>query len=559
MQKIQSAPDRRWAKDVAPGDEIRALYLIGSASQLQAKNGPFWRLELKDASGDLEARIWSPLSQQFAEIPSGVIAEVEGRAESFRDKLQVNVNALRVLSPEETASVDTSVFMASSSRPPQEMLDELEALCRKEFTYKPWRKFILSVLEDEAIRVPLLTAPAAKSVHHAWVGGLLEHTLSVATLCLRFCDHYPDLDRQTLLAGAICHDLGKIWEFSGGLANDYTDAGRLVGHINLCLGKLDRHLAKSGLDEELILHFQHLILSHHGLYEYGSPRLPQTAEAFALHYADNIDAKITQSRSPVRGTRRRRKRLVALPENAGAPIVPGPQDPGSRIAQAPHFKTHGGGTRSPKVEPVFITLEGIEGSGKTTLIENLADVFRTLNHEVLVTREPGGCALGRELRQMLLNPETEICPEAELFLFLADRAQHVAEVIRPALKRGEVVLCDRYADSTVVYQGYGRGLDIEKLRSLNDVAIGGLWPDRTFVLDMDPADALKRARRRNAELGLSEKEGRFEAEQMPFHTRIREGFKLWAAHNTKRIIVLDAADSPEGLMHQALANIDMFE
>ena len=143
MQKIQSAPDRRWAKDVAPGDEIRALYLIGSASQLQAKNGPFWRLELKDASGDLEARIWSPLSQQFAEIPSGVIAEVEGRAESFRDKLQVNVNALRVLSPEETASVDTSVFMASSSRPPQEMLDELEALCRKEFTYKPWRKFIL--------------------------------------------------------------------------------------------------------------------------------------------------------------------------------------------------------------------------------------------------------------------------------------------------------------------------------------------------------------------------------------------------------------------------------
>ena len=197
---------------------------------------------------------------------------------------------------------------------------------------------------------------------------------------------------------------------------------------------------------------------------------------------------------------------------------------------------------------MFITLEGIEGSGKTTLIENLADVFRTLNHEVLVTREPGGCALGRELRQMLLNPETEICPEAELFLFLADRAQHVAEVIRPALKRGEVVLCDRYADSTVVYQGYGRGLDIEKLRSLNDVAIGGL-----------PADALKRARRRNAELGLSEKEGRFEAEQMPFHTRIREGFKLWAAHNTKRIVVLDAADSPEGLMHQALANIDMFE
>ena len=184
---------------------------------------------------------------------------------------------------------------------------------------------------------------------------------------------------------------------------------------------------------------------------------------------------------------------------------------------------------------MFLTLEGIEGAGKTTLLENLAEVFRTLNHEVLVTREPGGCALGRDLRALLLNPESDICPEAELFLFLADRAQHVAEVIRPALDRGMVVLCDRYADSTIVYQGYGRGLDV------------------------DPAEALRRARRRNAEQGLAGTEGRFEAEQLPFHTRIREGFKVWAAHNTKRIAVLDAADSPEGLMHQALANIDMFE
>ena len=208
---------------------------------------------------------------------------------------------------------------------------------------------------------------------------------------------------------------------------------------------------------------------------------------------------------------------------------------------------------------MFITLEGIEGSGKTTLIENLADVFRTLNHEVLVTREPGGCALGRELRQMLLNPETEICPEAELFLFLADRAQHVAEVIRPALKRGEVVLCDRYADSTVVYQGYGRGLDIEK------TALAQRRGHRRPLARQDLC--ARHGPRRCAETrpppqrgaGPLEKEGRFEAEQMPFHTRIREGFKLWAAHNTKRIVVLDAADSPEGLMHQALANIDMFE
>ena len=205
---------------------------------------------------------------------------------------------------------------------------------------------------------------------------------------------------------------------------------------------------------------------------------------------------------------------------------------------------------------MFITLEGIEGVGKTTLINNLAEVFRTLNHDVLVTREPGGCPLGQKLRTLLLDPETSIAPETELFLFLADRAQHVAEVIRPALARGKVVLCDRYADSTIVYQGYGRGLDVEKLRLLNDVAAGGLWPDRTFVLDMDPAPALERARRRNEERGVSGSEGRFEAEQLSFHTRIREGFRLWAARNARRIVVLDATDSPEGLTNQALANID---
>ena len=202
---------------------------------------------------------------------------------------------------------------------------------------------------------------------------------------------------------------------------------------------------------------------------------------------------------------------------------------------------------------MFITLEGIEGAGKTPLLNNLADVFRALNHEVLVTREPGGCALGRTLRGLLLDPRTQLSSEAELFLFLADRAQHVAEVIRPALQRGCVVLCDRYADSTIVYQGYGRGLDVEMLRSLNDVAIGGLWPDVTLVLDMDPREALTRARSRNAAQGLSEAEGRFEAENMLFHTRIREGFRLWAAYNSKRMVVLDAADSPEGLLRQALA------
>ena len=293
MEKTQSTEPVR-AKDLVAGTDIRALFLIGAASQQQARNGPFWRLELKDATATLEGRIWSPNSQLYADIPAGRIAEIEGRADSFRERIQVNVTSLRLLSEDEMARIDISAFLPASARPAQEMFDELLLLCKTTFTHKPWRKFILGVLEDEDIHPRLMVAPAAKAVHHAWVGGLLEHTLGVARLCMALCDLYPSLDRQTLLAGAVCHDLGKLWEMSGGLENTYTDEGLLIGHLVLVLEKLERRLAKSGLEPGLALHFRHLILSHHGQYEFASPRLPQTPEALALHQADNLDAKLTQ-------------------------------------------------------------------------------------------------------------------------------------------------------------------------------------------------------------------------------------------------------------------------
>lgn len=316
MDKTQFPRKQQWIDEISPGDEVNGLFLLSAASQQQARNGPFWRLEIKDATGALEARIWSPTSQQYTGLVPGMIAEVEGRADSFKDQVQVNVTRLRTLDAEAAALVDTAAFLPSSARPPADMLADMEKLCRTEFTHKPWRVFALAVLSDADIRPRLLAAPAAKGVHHAWVGGLLEHTLSVARLCLLMADHYPQLDRQTLLAGALFHDLGKIWELSGGLANDYTDEGRLVGHINICLGKLDRHLNKASLEPHLALHFKHLVLSHHGQYEYASPRLPQTAEAFALHYADNIDAKMAQCQS-----------LFAGVQAAGQPEQPAEQAP----------------------------------------------------------------------------------------------------------------------------------------------------------------------------------------------------------------------------------------
>ena len=162
---------------------------------------------------------------------------------------------------------------------------------------------------------------------------------------------------------------------------------------------------------------------------------------------------------------------------------------------------------------MFITLEGIEGSGKGSVIADLAAHLREVGRDVLLTREPGGCPLGEALRAQLLDMRNAgITAEAELFLYLADRAQHVREVIVPAMQAGKLVLCDRYSDSTLAYQGYGRGRDPDLLRSLDDFASGGLKPDLTLLLDLPAEIGLARARARNELENKVESEGRFEAE-----------------------------------------------
>ena len=194
---------------------------------------------------------------------------------------------------------------------------------------------------------------------------------------------------------------------------------------------------------------------------------------------------------------------------------------------------------------MFITFEGIEGSGKSTALDALCGLLRERETAFLRTREPGGSELGVSLRTLLLNARQELVPEAELFLYLADRAQHVRQVIRPALGRNLLVLSDRYADSTIVYQGYGRGLDIERLYLLNEMAVGGLWPDCTVVFDLEPEVGLARARARNARSGMDVAEGRFEAETLTFHKSIRQGYLSWAKRHSRRFRYVDAQASPD--------------
>lgn len=280
--------------DLTAGGGVDTVLLIASAQQNQARNGPYWRISFRDSSGSIESKIWSPLSLQFPDIKAGQLVQVQGRVTVYRDKNEISVDTMRILSKEEEAGIDLADFTVSSGHDPDVLLAQLELLCRENMQHAPWKKFYKYILKDEAILAGLRVAPAAKAMHHAYTGGLLEHTLGVCRLCIAFADLYPYLDRQVLLAGALCHDLGKIWEMSSGLVIDYTDSGRLLGHMTIVLEKVAPYLHKSGLEDELVEHFKHLILSHHGTREFGSPCLPATAEAMALHQADNTDAKLNQ-------------------------------------------------------------------------------------------------------------------------------------------------------------------------------------------------------------------------------------------------------------------------
>ena len=195
---------------------------------------------------------------------------------------------------------------------------------------------------------------------------------------------------------------------------------------------------------------------------------------------------------------------------------------------------------------MFITLEGIEGSGKSTQLRKLAEQIPN----ALATKEPGGTPTADRIRAILLDTRATIDPVAELFLFAASRRQHVMEVIRPALAAGRVVLCDRFTDATLAYQGFGRRLDLDRLRWLNDWATDSLRPVLTLIFDLPEEVGLQRARSRNSSAPVDE--GRFEQEDLRFHRRVREGYLTLAASEPDRYAVIDAAGTPDEVLERTL-------
>lgn len=203
----------------------------------------------------------------------------------------------------------------------------------------------------------------------------------------------------------------------------------------------------------------------------------------------------------------------------------------------------------------FITFEGVEGSGKSTQIRYLANspIFRNLS--TTLTREPGGCPIADKIRAILLDADNSaMSAMAELMLYAAARAQHVNEVIAPALSGGGIVLCDRFCDATVAYQSYGRGLDRSIIDSLNSHACSGISPDLTVLIDCDPIVGLERARRR-IELSSGPREERFELEAIAFHQRVRSGYNQLAIEEPQRFVIIDGAGTIEGIASEISAAV----
>ena len=195
---------------------------------------------------------------------------------------------------------------------------------------------------------------------------------------------------------------------------------------------------------------------------------------------------------------------------------------------------------------LFITFEGPDGCGKTTQMKLLAEYFTKNGKEVVLTREPGGKGLGEKVREILLNYDGEVSDRCESFLFLADRAQNIDIIVNPAVKAGKIVLCDRHIDSTVAYQGYGRGLDIERINMLNNLATNGKKPDLTFVFDVDVETSMKR---------VGKEKDRMESAGMEFHNRVRQGYLELAKQEPQRIKVIDATKSIEEIHKKVVSLI----
>ncbi|MCF6186748.1 MAG: 3'-5' exoribonuclease YhaM family protein [Desulfobulbaceae bacterium] len=272
------------------GQQVRDLFLIARKNLAETKAGkPYMALTLMDRTGEIEARVWENALQFDAVAAVGEVIVVQAMAKSYQNQLQLGVSHLQRADEAQVALAD---FMPASKRPVREMQQELSSLIAT-LSDKGLQQLLSTLFSGELLE-QFSTAPAAKKMHHAYIGGLLEHTLSVTGMAVKAAEHYPGLDRDMLVAGALVHDIAKTREFSyKSLPFDYTDCGRLVGHLVLGADMVRQAaVGIDGLGAGRVDQLVHLVLSHHGRHEFGAPVLPMTPEAILLHHLDDMDAKM---------------------------------------------------------------------------------------------------------------------------------------------------------------------------------------------------------------------------------------------------------------------------
>lgn len=291
----------KFLKDYKEGDRVFDIYLCKHKQSAVTKNGkPYETVTLQDKTGTVDAKIWDPNNAGIDDFDSLDYIEVYGDVTSFQGALQVNIKRVRLCREGE---YEPANYLPVSKKNITGMYKELLGYIGS--IENPYLKKLLEsfFVEDEEFIRLFQKSSAAKSVHHGFVGGLLEHTLSVVKLCDYFCKTYPLLKRDLLLAAAMCHDIGKTKEISLFPQNDYTDDGQLLGHIVMgseMIGEKVRNIP--GFPPVLASQLKHCILAHHGEYEYGSPKKPAIMEALALNLADNADAKLETFTEILEGT-----------------------------------------------------------------------------------------------------------------------------------------------------------------------------------------------------------------------------------------------------------------
>ncbi|MBN2216669.1 MAG: HD domain-containing protein [Pirellulales bacterium] len=286
---------RRFVSQLGPQESIDQIFLVSDKQLRPNRNGNLYlQIELSDRTGTVGARMWNANETVFSSFENGDYVRVEGTTQLFQSAVQMIVSRLNRVDP---AEVNEDEFQPLSTTEVDRLARRLGEMLRG-MENPALRNLAESFLLDEAFMARFTRAPAGVKNHHAYLGGLLEHTVKLMEVVLRLAPCYPQLDRDLLLTGAFLHDAGKVGELSFDQGFSYTDEGQLVGHLVMAVGLLDRKVAEaeqlSGepVDRETVLRLKHMLVSHHGEYEFGSPKLPMTLEAVALAFLDNLDAKL---------------------------------------------------------------------------------------------------------------------------------------------------------------------------------------------------------------------------------------------------------------------------